>query len=94
MGLFGTRWEATCEGHLIAVVRDELTKGFAITWDGVEIARRSWSWIGLGELHGTAEVKGQPKEVRVALEWGGLSALKGRCTITVDGQNIPAVQVR
>jgi hypothetical protein len=88
MGILGTRWEGEHAGHRIVVSRNELTKGFAIEWDGVEIARRTWSWIGLGELQATADLEGKPVDVRVSIEWGGLSQLDGRCTATVDGKPV------
>lgn len=94
MGILGTRWEAKYEGHEIAVSRNELTKGFKLEWDGTEIARRTWSWIGLGELQATAELDGKPVDVHVAIEWGGLSALDGTCTITVGGKKIPTTHVK
>ncbi len=94
MGLLATRWEGEHEGHALAVSRDELTKGFKLEWDGVEIARRTWSWIGLGSLHATAEVDGGPVEVHVAITWGGLSKLDGKCTITIDGREIPVKHVK
>ena len=94
MGILGTQWEAEYEGHLLAVSRNELTKGFKLEWDGEEIARRTWSWAGLGELHATADVDGNPKEVRVGIHWGGLSALDGKCLITVDGEEVPVTHVK
>lgn len=94
MGLLGTRWEAEHEGHALVVSRNELTKGFSLEWDGVEIARRSWSWIGLGELHATAELDGKPVEVRVAISWGGLSQLEGKCAISVDGKELAVKYVK
>lgn len=93
MGLLGTRWEAAYEGHNITVARNELTKGFSVEWDGVEIARRAWSFIGLGELHGSAEHAGRPVEVHVALEWAGLGS-DGTCKITVDGAPVAVTHVR
>jgi hypothetical protein len=89
MGLLGTRWK----GHEVAVSRNEWTKGFSIEWDGTEIARRSWSWIGLGELRGQVRVNGNPAEVQVVLGWGGASKLAGSCTVTVDGENVPVERV-
>lgn len=65
-----------------------LTKGFRLEWDGVEIASRTWSWVGLGELHATVELDGKPVEVRVALTWGGLKELDGQCAITVGDQEL------
>jgi hypothetical protein len=94
MGLLSTRWEAKYDGHNITVTRNEVGRGFAVEWDGVEIARRSWSWIGLGELHGTAEVDGKHHDVKVALEWAGFSELDGKCTLWVDGAEIPVKHVR
>lgn len=89
MGFTETRWEAAHEGHNVVVTRNELGRGFKVEWDGVEVARRAWSFIGLGELHGTADSGGKHYDVRVALEWAGLSELNGKCTITVDGNEIP-----
>jgi hypothetical protein len=94
MGLLTTRWEAKFDGHNITVTRNEVLRGFALEWDGVEIARRTWSWIGLGELHGTADVDGMHHDVKVAIEWGGLSAMDGKCTITVDGTNVDVNHIR
>ncbi|MBX3270319.1 MAG: hypothetical protein KF729_08655 [Sandaracinaceae bacterium] len=93
MGLLETRWEAQHQGHRIVVFRNELTKGFSLEWDGEELARRRWSWIGLGTLAGTAEVDGEPVEVHVELDWGG-DGLNGTCTITVGGQRVTASRVR
>jgi len=100
MGILGTRWEATYSGHHVVVSRNELTRGFSLEWDGVEIARRVWSLMGLGELHGSAEVKPadggdvQHVDVKVVIAWGGLKELDGTCTITVDGKEIPVTHVR
>ncbi|MBX3186560.1 MAG: hypothetical protein KF819_06080 [Labilithrix sp.] len=88
MGLLKTRWEGKHDGHAVAVYRNELTKGFALDWDGAEIARRSWSWIGLGKLSATADVDGAPVEIDVAITWGG-ERLNGACVVTVDGKDVP-----
>jgi len=94
MGILSTRWEGEHEGHTVRVLRSELTKGFAVEWDGAEIARRSWSWIGLGELRGTADVDGRAAEVHVTIEWGGLSDLNGKCEVHVDGKKVPVERVQ
>ena len=94
MGILGTRWEGNHEGHSIVVSRNELTKGFSIEWDGDEIAKRAWSWIGLGELAGTVDLNGRSVEVKVAIEWGGLKQLDGTCSVTVDGENVPVEHVK
>lgn len=94
MGLITTRWEAKYEGHNITVSRNELSRGFALEWDGLEIARRAWSLMGLGELHGSAESGGKYHEIKVAIEWTSLSELDGKCTITVDGKEIPVTHIR
>ncbi|MCK6534559.1 MAG: hypothetical protein L6Q84_16415 [Polyangiaceae bacterium] len=94
MGILETRWEADYEGHKVTVFRNEVTKGFNLEWDGSEIARRSWSWIGLGKLEGTAEHNGEPVEVQVAIEWGGLRQLDGTCTLSVGGKEIVATRIR
>jgi hypothetical protein len=94
MGLLATRWEANNDGHTIVVSRNEWTKGFTIEWDGDEIARRTWSWIGLGELQATVELDGRSVEVHVALEWAGTKQLDGSCTITVDGQQGAVEQLK
>jgi hypothetical protein len=91
MGLLKTQWEAEHEGHALVVRRSELTRGFALEWDGREIARRAWSLIGLGELRGTAELSGRTVEVHVTIEFSGFD---GKCTITVDGVEVPVRKVR
>lgn len=89
MGLLATRWEGQHEGHALVVARNELTKGFKLEFDGKEIASRTWSWVGLGELHATVEYGERSREVRVKIEWGGLAALSGKCDVTVDGVTVP-----
>jgi hypothetical protein len=91
MGLLSTRWEASYAGHNITVARSELTRGFSIEWDGHEIARRAWSLVGLGQLHGTAELDGKDIDVHVTLQLGG-EGFDGSCTIAVDGT--PVTEVR
>ena len=94
MGLLTTRWEATYEGHNLTVLRNELGRGFTLEWDGKEIARRSWSLVGLGELHGSAEAEGKAHEVKAVLAWAGLSELDGKCTISVDGTELEVRHIR
>jgi hypothetical protein len=98
MGLLNTRWEATYQGHSIVIARNELTKGFRIDWDGQELARRSWSFVGLGELHGTAEIDGKHIDVHVKLDWGD-GPLKGigtdgKCILTVGGHDVPVTHIK
>jgi hypothetical protein len=93
MGLLTTRWEAQFEGHNITVSRNEVLRGFSVEWDGREIARRAWSFVGLGELHGSAESGGKSHDVHVTLEWaGGIN--DGNCRITVDGKAVEVQHVR
>ena len=94
MGLLKTQWDAVHEGHAIVVTRTEIGRGFKIEWDGEEIAKRAWSFFGLGELHGTAESGDKHYDVRVVLDWAGFKELNGKCTITVDGTEIQAKLVR
>ena len=91
MGWLATRWEGTYEGCSVAVARNELTRGFKLEWNGHEIAHRTWSWIGLGELHATAELGERTVDVKVAIEWGGLN---GKCTVTVDGTPVTLALVK
>jgi hypothetical protein len=99
MGILKTRWEADWRGHAITITRSELTRGFSIWFDGQEIARRSWSWVGLGELKGDAVVKdgyrGEAErhvEVAVVISWPeSTSELDGHITLSVDGE---AIEVR
>ncbi len=92
MGLIATRWEAKYEGHNITVARNEITRGFSIEWDGHEIARRAWSFIGIGELHGSAELNGKAVDVHVILGIGDGPFTDGSCAIKVDGNVVPEVQ--
>jgi len=98
MGLITTRWEATYERHNITVTRTEIGRGFGLEWDGREIARRGWSWFGLGELHGTVEADGRRHEIHCTLSVGkgpGEGVLTdGRCRITVDGVPVEARHIR
>ncbi len=95
MGWTSTRWEASYQGHNITVSRNELTKGFKVEWDGREIAHRTWSWIGLGELHGSAELGDKHVDVHVTLD----ATLKdigtdGQCRIAIDGAPIAVKHIR
>lgn len=94
MGLLGTEWTAEFEGHKLAVTRNEVTRGFKLEWDGVDIAHRRWSLVGLGELHTSAEANGRPVDVKVVIYWGGVSELDGKCLITVDGKELAVAHVR
>ena len=94
MGLLGTQWDAEFEGHKLVVSRNELTKGFKLEWDGVDIAHRRWSLVGLGELHTSAEASGRPVDVKVVIYWGGVSEMDGKCLITIDGTEIPVQHVK
>lgn len=87
MGILGTRWEGNYEGHAIAVTRNELTKGFHILWDGKEIAHKTWSLIGLGELHASAMHGDKVHDVKLALEWS-LGTEGSGCKVTVDGNAV------
>ena len=97
MGFITTRWEATYEGHRITVTRNEIGRGFVLEWDGRELARRAWSWFGLGELHGTVEVGGKHHDVHLILSVGkapGEGILTdGACKITVDGTPVKTKHV-
>jgi len=94
MGMLATRWEADYKGHAIIVSRNEIGRGFQVEWDGEVIASRSWSFFGLGELQGTANAQDEPVEVNVALRWGGFSELDGKCTVTVDGEDVAMTHVK
>lgn len=102
MGLLSTRWEATFEGHNLTVSRNEVGRGFSLAWDGKVIAERTWSFFGLGELHGTAELGDRHLDVRVALTFptlaqlkeGGVAEMDGHCVITVDGSALAVTHVK
>jgi hypothetical protein len=83
--LLATRWEGTYQGHQVTIARNEFTRGISISWDGTEIARRTWTLIGLGELSGSAEVAGKPVDVHVTINLDGLA---GQVTLTVDGEQV------
>lgn len=95
MGLLTSRWEAEFEGHRFVVRRNELTRGFSLLFDDREIARRVWSLVGLGELHGSAEIEnGKHLEVKAVLTFGAPSEIDGHCSILVDGEDIPVAHVK
>jgi hypothetical protein len=88
MGLLASRWEASYEGHAIVVSRNEVTRGYKIEWDGKEIAHKSVSLIGLGEMQGTVEVQGRVLTVDVSLDVGS------ECTVKVDGKPLAVTTVK
>ena len=83
-----TRWEGRHASRTFAITRNEVTKGFTVTCDGQVVARRSWSWIGRGELVGAIEAGGRSIEVRVRLQ-----VLRPTCTLWVDGVEVPVQRV-
>lgn len=87
MGMFSTRWEAQYLGHAFTVTRSELSRGYAILVDGQQIAKRSWSLVGTGTLHGTVELSGRPVAVDIALKVGG------KCELSVDGQAVECPRI-
>jgi len=98
MGFITTRWEAAYERHGITVTRNEIGRGFGLEGDGREIARRTWSWFGLGELHGTVEADGKRHDIHLTLSVGngpgeGL-LIDGRCRITVHGAPVETRHIR
>jgi len=76
MGLLGSRWEASWEGHQIAVVRNEWTKGFQLECDGEELSNQKWSAAGIGKLEGEITHGGETVTVRAVIDL--------RCEIYVD----------
>ena len=93
MGLLGTRWEGRHAGHLVSVTRNELTKGFSVEWNGNELARRTWSWIGLGELQATAPLDGKDIVLHVTLRWDGIGG-QGKVSVTAGGADVPMTLVK
>ena len=59
--------------------------------EGEEIARRRWSWFGLGELHATAQIGDRDADVLVKIEWGGIN---GTCTVVVEGHEVAMTLVK
>lgn len=90
MGLFKSRWEAEHRGHRIVVARNEVTKGFRLEWDGQEVARRTWSLTGVGELLATVQLDGKPTEVRAVLD---ATFGDGQCSVEVGSEAIPVRDV-
>jgi hypothetical protein len=82
VGRWKTRWEAAHEGHQIVVTRNELTKGFSLDVDGVEVARKRWSMAGVGTLAGTFRSGDRDVPIVVVLK---LSMKRAECEVTVDG---------
>ena len=87
MGLFKTHWEVEYEGCLITIRRNEWTKGFVVECDGEQIAKRSWTLIGLGEVEG--ELEFQDKKVPFIVDVQSNS----ECFLRIEGKEIRAQQV-
>jgi hypothetical protein len=99
MGLFSTRWEATYEGKTLVVKRNEFTRGFDLECDGVVLASKAMSLIGLGELEGTLTIdgggfrevapgSGRAIAIKVSIESGS------ECSIAADGQRLEVRHVK
>ncbi|MFN0247687.1 MAG: hypothetical protein ACKV2T_12445 [Kofleriaceae bacterium] len=91
MGFLKTRWEAGHEGHQILVTRNELTKGFWVLVDGVEIGRARWSLAGTGEIRGTFRSGDREVPITAVLK---LSMKRAVCEIIVDGAPITVWNLR
>jgi hypothetical protein len=77
MGVFGSRWQASWQGRMLVVTRNEWTKGFKLLCDDEEIASKSMSLAGVGELTGEIMHEGSRIPVRVVVE--------STCQIFIDG---------
>ena len=86
MGLLGSRWEAAWEGHALVVIRNEWTKGFKLECDGEEVAGKSTSLVGTGELNGEITHDGRRVPVRVAVD--------SSCEIYIAGASIPVQTIK
>ena len=84
MGLLKTHWEATYEGCLITIRRNEWTKGFIVECDGERVAKRTWTLVGLGTVKGelTFEDRAIPFEVEVQP--------RSECFLRIEGEEIRA----
>jgi hypothetical protein len=90
MGILATGWTAEHAGHSFSIHRNELTKGFELRCDGVVVARKAWSLVGLGALEGQLELSGRTVPVRVSLGLAGAA----RCRLWIDGVEVPCQPAR
>ncbi len=90
MGLLKTRWEARHSGHHISVHRNEVTKGFSLEVDGTEVARKGWSFVGVGKIDGTFRSGDRRVPITAELKF---SLRKPVCVVLVDGVPVDITQV-
>lgn len=91
MGWLTTRWETSHEGHQILVTRNELTKGFTLEVDGVILARKRWSFAGVGTIAGT--FRSGDRDVSITAELK-LTTRRPVCVVLVDGVELAVWNVR
>lgn len=86
MGLLGSRWEADWQGRKIVVSRNELTKGFKLECDGEELASKTMSLVGVGELGAELDIDGEKHQIKVEID--------SECAIVVgnDSLNVRTVK--
>ncbi len=90
MGLLRTRWEASYSGHKITVHRNEVTKGFSLEVDGIEVGRKGWSLVGVGTIKGSFSSGERRVPITAELKF---SLRKAVCVVSVDGSPIDILQV-
>lgn len=89
MGALKSSWVGEYQGHTVSVERNELTKGYALAWDGSPVAHKKWSLAGLGEIEASVELDGRSVAIRASL---GLAGAR-KCQVWVDGEALTLRQL-
>lgn len=87
VGLLETRWAATYRDHLVTVTRNEMSRGFALEWDGRPVAVKRWCLVGIGTISGEVDLDGGPVAVSAELTAGS------KCTLIVGDESVDCRRV-
>jgi hypothetical protein len=87
MSLSADKWEGEHEGHVVRVVRSNVTRGFEARIDGQRVGGKLFTLVGVGEATGVYHIEGREVPVKIEVSAGN------DCNVFVDGKWVRMKQV-